>query len=113
MNTQHQGSTVVTLHAHNVYHCLRNNNGYYYVKQVLIHCSGPPDEAKNEATGQVRKREALMAQLDRRSGGMRTLIFCNTIQSCREVSERDTCRPVRRVTTTTTVEFLRAYSVGG
>jgi superfamily II DNA/RNA helicase len=54
---------------------------------VLIDCSGPPDEAKNEATGQVRKREALMAQLDRRSSVMRTLIFCNTIQSCREVSE--------------------------
>lgn len=52
--------------------------------QVLIDCSGPPDEPKNEQTGLARKREALLRQLDRRKA-LRTLIFCNTIQGCRQV----------------------------
>ncbi|KAG5193119.1 P-loop containing nucleoside triphosphate hydrolase protein [Tribonema minus] len=55
------------------------------VEEVLVDCSGPPEEAKNEATGAARKREALMTQLTRRSGALRTLVFCNTIRSCREV----------------------------
>lgn len=55
------------------------------VQEVLVDCSGPPDEIKNEETGLARKREALMSQLDRRASALRTLIFCNTIKSCREV----------------------------
>ncbi|CAM9380761.1 unnamed protein product [Discosporangium mesarthrocarpum] len=54
------------------------------VEEVLIDCSGPPDEPKNEATGLLRKRDAMLAQLKRRNS-LRTLIFCNTIQTCRQV----------------------------
>lgn len=53
--------------------------------QVLIDCSGPPDEPRNEETGMARKRDALLSQLERRMA-LRTLIFCNTIQGCRQAS---------------------------
>lgn len=52
--------------------------------QVLIDCSGPPDEPRNEETGMARKRDALLSQLERRMA-LRTLVFCNTIQGCRQV----------------------------
>ncbi|CAM9184314.1 unnamed protein product [Scytosiphon promiscuus] len=54
------------------------------VEEVLIDCSGPPGEARNEETGLVRKRDALLSQLERRMA-LRTLVFCNTIQGCRQV----------------------------
>ena len=53
--------------------------------QVLIDCSGPPDEPRNEETGMARKRDALLSQLERRMA-LRTLVFCNTIQGCRQAS---------------------------
>ncbi|CAM9779671.1 unnamed protein product [Ascophyllum nodosum] len=54
------------------------------VEEVLIDCSGPPGEPRNEETGMRRKREALLSQLERRKA-LRTLVFCNTIQGCRQV----------------------------
>ncbi|CAM9119629.1 unnamed protein product, partial [Hapterophycus canaliculatus] len=54
------------------------------VEEVLIDCSGPPGEARNEETGLARKRDALLSQLERRMA-LRTLVFCNTIQGCRQV----------------------------
>eukprot|EP00752_Nemacystus_decipiens_P003764 g3465.t1 len=54
------------------------------VEEVLIDCSGPPDEPRNEETGMARKRDALLSQLERRMA-LRTLVFCNTIQGCRQV----------------------------
>ncbi|CAM9163271.1 unnamed protein product [Phaeothamnion confervicola] len=54
------------------------------VEEVLVDCSGPPEEAKNEATGLARKRDALLQELARRAAP-RTLVFCNTIEHCREV----------------------------
>lgn len=53
--------------------------------QVLIDCSGPPDEPRNEETGMARKRDALLSQLERRMA-LRTLVFCNTIHGCRQAS---------------------------
>lgn len=52
---------------------------------MLIDCSGPPDEPRNEETGMARKRDALLSQLERRMA-LRTLVFCNTIQGCRQAS---------------------------
>lgn len=57
--------------------------------QVLIDCSGPPDEPRNEETGLARKRDALLSQLERRMA-LRTLVFCNTIQGCRQASHAAT-----------------------
>ncbi|CBJ31982.1 DEAD box helicase [Ectocarpus siliculosus] len=54
------------------------------VEEVLIDCSGPPGEPRNEETGLARKRDALLSQLERRMA-LRTLVFCNTIQGCRQV----------------------------
>ncbi|CAM9154515.1 unnamed protein product [Sphacelaria rigidula] len=54
------------------------------IEEVLIDCSGPPDEPKNEETGLFRKRDALLRQLERRMA-LRTLVFCNTIHTCRQV----------------------------
>eukprot|EP00904_Undaria_pinnatifida_P001837 jgi/Undpi1/11654/HiC_scaffold_36.g13949.m1 len=54
------------------------------VEEVLIDCSGPPGEPRNEDTGMARKRDALLSQLERRMA-LRTLVFCNTIQGCRQV----------------------------
>ena len=53
--------------------------------QVLIDCSGPLGEPRNEETGMARKRDALLSQLERRMA-LRTLVFCNTIQGCRQAS---------------------------
>lgn len=58
---------------------------YDAMNQVLIDCSGPPDEPRNEETGMARKRDALLSQLERRMA-LRTLVFCNTIQGCRQAS---------------------------
>ncbi|CAM9139506.1 unnamed protein product [Laminaria digitata] len=55
------------------------------VEEVLIDCSGPPGEPRNEDTGMARKRDALLSQLERRMA-LRTLVFCNTIQGCRQAS---------------------------
>lgn len=55
------------------------------INQVLIDCSGPPNEPRNEETGLARKRDALLSQLERRMA-LRTLVFCNTIQGCRQAS---------------------------
>lgn len=52
--------------------------------QVVIDCSGPPGERNGEETGYVRKRDAMLSQLERRMA-LRTLVFCNTIQGCRQV----------------------------
>lgn len=58
---------------------------YVYLLQVLIDCSGPPGEPRNEESGLARKRDALLTQLERRMA-LRTLVFCNTIQGCRQAS---------------------------
>jgi ATP-dependent RNA helicase DDX18/HAS1 len=54
------------------------------VEQVLVDCSGPEDEPKTPETGLKHKRDALIAALEQRKTA-RTLVFCNTIRSCREV----------------------------
>ncbi|CEM01514.1 unnamed protein product [Vitrella brassicaformis CCMP3155] len=54
------------------------------VEEVLVDCSGPKDEAKNEFTAFERKRKALAGQLDK-VVVPRTLIFCNSIENCRRV----------------------------
>lgn len=54
------------------------------VEEVLVDCSGPPDEERSEETAFVRKRDMLVQNLLRRPAP-RTLVFCNSIPSCRRV----------------------------
>ncbi len=49
------------------------------ILQVLVDCSGPKNEPKNENTGLKHKSEALISVLEMRNMP-RTLIFCNTIK---------------------------------
>ncbi len=49
------------------------------ILQVLVDCSGPQNEPKNENTGLKHKNEALISALELRRIP-RTLIFCNTIK---------------------------------
>jgi len=53
---------------------------------VLIDCSGPDDELKNEDTAFVRKRDSLL-QLMARNNQERVLVFCNSIPACRKVKQ--------------------------
>ncbi len=52
---------------------------YSVMFQVLVDCSGPQNEPKNENTGLKHKSEALISALEVQNMP-RTLIFCNTIK---------------------------------
>lgn len=54
------------------------------VEEILVDCSGPPDQERNMETAFENKRLALLRALDQ-STADRTLIFCNTITQCRNV----------------------------
>jgi ATP-dependent RNA helicase DDX18/HAS1 len=54
------------------------------VEEVLVDCSGPDDEERNEETAFIRKRDMLIQNLLRRPAS-RALVFCNSIPSCRRV----------------------------
>ncbi len=54
------------------------------VEEVLVDCSGPPDEERNEETAFVRKRDMLVQNLLKHPVS-RTLVFCNSIPTCRKV----------------------------
>jgi len=54
------------------------------VEEVLIDCSGPPTQQKNQETAFENKMLALLRSLEQ-SDASRTIIFCNTINQCRNV----------------------------
>jgi ATP-dependent RNA helicase DDX18/HAS1 len=54
------------------------------VEEVLVDCSGPWEEERNEETGFVRKRDMLVQNLLKHPAP-RSLVFCNSIPTCRKV----------------------------
>ncbi len=73
---------------------------YSAILQVLVDCSGPQNEPKNENTGLKHKSEALISALEVRSMP-RTLIFCNTI-----TRKYNRWRGLNLITTTTTHQIF-------
>lgn len=54
------------------------------MEEVLVDCSGPEEEERREETAFVRKRDMMVQNLLKRPVD-RTLVFCNSIPSCRRV----------------------------
>jgi len=54
------------------------------VEEVLVDCSGPMEEERNEETAFVRKRDMLVQNLLKHQV-RRSLVFCNSIPTCRKV----------------------------
>lgn len=55
------------------------------IEEVLIDCSGPPNQEKTPANAFENKRLALLRALEESNGVERTIVFCNTIEQCRRV----------------------------
>lgn len=54
------------------------------VEEVVIDCSGRPEQERNADAVFENKREALIKVLDQNTAE-RTIIFCNSIENCRKV----------------------------
>jgi ATP-dependent RNA helicase DDX18/HAS1 len=54
------------------------------IEEILVDCSGPAEQERSAATAFENKRLAMVRALDQ-SDAVRTLIFCNTINQCRNV----------------------------